>query len=393
MTLPDPRDTLPVGEIRRGQRMRRNTIWLKGSNVLLSLLVVAMFMYLLVVAIAQDQVLEKLSRSSEFTNYSASLLGARKAKETDEEIERLVKARVEFKAALARAETKAAAAQLRFRGVAGSLDPVFTTLEGAPDCRIIRKPAAEGGPAAAERGKAVAPGSGPTPQETELQVQQALLAAAQQCFDLHPELGGKQRDLYRATLTKAKSLADEAVRAGQERVEKRQARDSHQEEINRNVADGGRLEATQVHFAVLNTLEFWWLPINLDDFPPFIIRVLLSFFSGTFGALLITMVFVVYPSKLRERVSSKLYYKRVFLGGLVALTVFIVLTGGASILGTGEVSTDDANVMSFTAIGLLAGMFSDTVADWLSARAKTMFSSDEDEDEGGGKRGGDSPQA
>jgi hypothetical protein len=78
-------------------------------------------------------------------------------------------------------------------------------------------------------------------------------------------------------------------------------------------------------------------------------------------------------------VSAKLYYKRVFLGGLVAVTVFIVLTGGASILGGSEVAESDANVMSFTAIALLAGMFSDTVADWLSARAKTMFSSDEDD--------------
>jgi hypothetical protein len=363
--------------------MRRKQIGLKASNVVLSILVVGMFMYLLVLAMAQDQVLEKLSRSSEFNNYSASLLDARKAKETDDEIGRLVKDRLKLKADLALAETKVAGAQLRFRGVAGSLEPIFTALESAPDCRITRKPivAAETKPTAAARGKPIAAAVGPTPQETEIQVQQAQLAAAQQCFDLYAELRGKQRERYRATLDTAKSLADDAVRAGQERVEKLQARKTQQEDINRNIADRDKLTPTQIHFAVLNSLEFDWLPINLVGFPPFIIRVLLSFFSGTFGALLITMVFVVYPSKLRERVSPKLYYKRVFLGGLVALTVFIVLTGGASILGTSEVSTDDANVMSFTAIGLLAGMFSDTVADWLSVRAKSMFSVEEDEDE------------
>jgi lipid-A-disaccharide synthase-like uncharacterized protein len=264
--------------------------------------------------------------------------------------------------------------------VAASLDPVFTALESTPGCRITRKP--ENKPVAAARGKPPPPGE-PTPQETEMQVQQARLAAAQQCFELFDELGGKQRARYLKTLDTAKNLADAAVAAGQERVARGQAFQAHQDEINRNVADRAKLLPTQIHFAVLSSLEFRWLPINLVAFPPFIIRVLLSFFSGTFGALLITMVFVVYPSKLRERVSPKLYYKRVFLGGLVALTVFIVLTGGASILGTSEVSTDDANVMSFTAIGLLAGMFSDTVADWLSARAKTMFSAEEDDNEDG----------
>ena len=362
--------------------MRRNQTGLTIVNALLSVVVVGMFMYLLVLAMAQDQVLEKLSQSKEFNNSSASLLDARKAKETDDEINRLVAQRQPLRTAVAAAETEVAEAQQRYRSVAGSLDPIFAALEKAPECRIPSTPvaAADSKPVAATRGKPAAAVGGPTPQETEIQVQQARLAAARQCFELDTELGGTRRERYRKTLDNAQRLADDAVRAGLKREEKGKLYQAHQNEINRNSVDREKLVPTQVHFAVLNSLEFEWFPINLVGFPPFIVRVLLSFFSGTFGALLITMVFVVYPSKLRERVSPKLYYKRVFLGGLVALTVFIVLTGGASILGTSEVSTDDANVMSFTAIGLLAGMFSDTVADWLSVRAKSMFSSADDDD-------------
>jgi hypothetical protein len=263
-------------------------------------------------------------------------------------------------------ENAAAAAELESRREAVRLDSVFEKIDGKDGCRIIRKPAL-----AVPR---------LTGQALERHTKGVALASAQQCFDVDPKLGGDGRGTYMAILAKAQSLTDLAVRADVARnAEAQQSKDLN-DEIARQVNDRNKLAPARIQFTMLESLETPdWFPINLVGFPPFIIRVLLSFFSGTFGALLITMVFVVYPSKLRERVSSKLYYKRVFLGGLVALTVFIVLTGGASILGTSEVSTDDANVMSFTAIGLLAGMFSDTVADWLSARAKTMFSSDEDD--------------
>lgn len=346
--------------------MRRNQEWLKATNVLLSLVVVWVFMYLLVLAMAQDQVVAKLSRSAEFNNYSSSLVDARQGRAAAERVEVLARERQQLRAELFQLENQAAMAELLYQREAGRLRPIIATLDGTRDCRITSKPIVAVG--------------GLTPQETEMQVNQVELAAARECFDLDDELGGPRRARYLATLANAKRFSDASVRADMARnVKTRQAR-ALQDEINRQVAERSRFAATRVHFTVLDSLEGSWFPINLVDYPPFIIRVLLSFFSGAFGALLITMVFVVYPSKLRERVSAKLYVKRMFLGGIVALTVFIVLTGGAAILGTSEVSTDDANVMSFTAIGLLAGMFSDTVADWLSARAKKMFSTDEDDE-------------
>ena len=350
--------------------MRRNLIDLKIVNAVLSILVVLAFMYLLILAMAQDQVLAKLSRGTGFNNYSASLLDARKAKETAELIDKLADQRQKLREEVARAESRAAMAELLYEREAGRLRPAFAALEGTRGCGITRKPV-----------EAV---DGLTEQESEMQVAQVDLAAARECFDLDDKLGGDRRPRYLAALATAKRLSDTSVKADMERKVAAQQNKALQDEINRHVADLKKLAPTRVHFTVLHPLEFDWLP-KFVNLPPFIIHVLLSFFSGTFGALLITMVFVVYPSKLRERVSAKLYQKRVFLGGLVALTVFIVLTGGASILGTSEVSDDGTNIMSFTAIGLLAGMFSDTVADWLSARAKTMFSSDDDDDKKDGR--------
>jgi hypothetical protein len=350
--------------------MRRNHVGLKVSNVLLSLLVVAIFMYLLILAMAQDQVLEKLSRSSDFANYSASLLDAREAKAHDDEIKRLAKIRQERKTAVAKVQNAATAAELEYQREAVRLDSVFEKIDNQGDCRIIRKP-----------GLTVA---GLTRQELDRHAKRVALASAQQCFDIDPQLGGSGRSTYMAILAKAQKLTDLAVQADIERKAEAEQGKILQDEIARLVKDRNKLDPTRIQFTVLEPLETPdWFPTNFVNYPPFIVHVLLTFFSGTFGALLITMVFVVYPSKLRERVSAKLYYKRVFLGGLVAVTVFIVLTGGASILGGSEVAENDANVMSFTAIGLLAGMFSDTVADWLSARAKTMFSSDDDDDDDG----------
>jgi hypothetical protein len=357
--------------------MRRKQIGLKASNVLLSTGVVAIFMYLLVLAMAQDQVMAKLSRLSDFANYSASLIDARKAKDADKQIDERVEERQKLRAQVIAAENRAALAKLLYEREAGRLRPAIAILQSTPECRIARNPIDAVG--------------GLTEQETEIRVTQADLAAAQECFKLNDKLGGDRHRLLEQTLASAKSRLDAMVQAEMASKAMQQRGAVLQAEINRLVKDRNLLAPSRVHFTVLDPLEPPdWFPTNFVNYPPFIVRVLLSFFSGTFGALLITMVFLVYPSKLRERVSAKLYYKRVFLGGLVALTVFIVLTGGASILGTSEVATDDANVMSFTAIGLLAGMFSDTVADWLSARAKTMFSGDEDED---GRDGGDPKEA
>ena len=118
------------------------------------------------------------------------------------------------------------------------------------------------------------------------------------------------------------------------------------------------------------------------SFPPAVIQILLAFVSGMFGALLVTLVLVVYPKhKLKLSTGGSGYEARIFLGGLISICVFVVLGGGTAVLGTSEGFGDgDANFLAFCAIAILAGMFSDRVAQWLSKRADAFFSREDEEE-------------
>jgi hypothetical protein len=112
-------------------------------------------------------------------------------------------------------------------------------------------------------------------------------------------------------------------------------------------------------------------------FPPAVVHILLAFVSGLFGALLVTLVLVVYPGNKLTLATGGGYEARIFLGGLISICVFVVLGGGTAVLGTsGGFGDGEANFLAFCAIGILAGMFSDRVAQWLSGRADAFFSRD-----------------
>jgi hypothetical protein len=117
----------------------------------------------------------------------------------------------------------------------------------------------------------------------------------------------------------------------------------------------------------------------LTGLPPSIIHIVLAFVSGMFGALLLTLVFVVYPGNgLQITTSEGGYGPRILLGGLISVCVFVVIGGGTAVLGTtSALAEGDSNFLAFCAIGILAGMFSDRVTVWLSERANTFFTSQE----------------
>jgi cell division protein FtsB len=110
------------------------------------------------------------------------------------------------------------------------------------------------------------------------------------------------------------------------------------------------------------------------SFPPTLLQIVLTFVSGLFGALLVTLVLIVYPSNQIMTVADARPVTRTFLGGFIALCVYIVLLGGSAVLGSAasESGAGD-NYMAFAGIGILAGMFSDRVAGWLSKRADEFF--------------------
>lgn len=112
----------------------------------------------------------------------------------------------------------------------------------------------------------------------------------------------------------------------------------------------------------------------LIAFPPSLLQLLLALVSGAFGALLVTLVLVVYPRTTLSIASAGGYGARILLGALIAVCVYIMLLGGTAVLGANEaLSGTGANYMSFCAVAVLAGMFSDRVAAWLSTRANTFF--------------------
>lgn len=126
-------------------------------------------------------------------------------------------------------------------------------------------------------------------------------------------------------------------------------------------------QALRSAFEEMRVLRRGWLPgaALLVYFPPTLVQILLAFVSGLFGALLITLVLAVYPKSTVKFAGGEGFGARILLGGLIAVGVFIVLRGGVSVLGTPtELSTVPSNVMTFSALGILAGMFSDRVAFW-----------------------------
>jgi hypothetical protein len=112
----------------------------------------------------------------------------------------------------------------------------------------------------------------------------------------------------------------------------------------------------------------------LLQFPPPMLQILLAFASGAFGALLITLILVVYPNTGLTLSESASVGPRIMLGGMIAMCVYIVLLGGTAVLGSSPaITAAGTNYMAFCAIAILGGMFSDRVAFWLSDRANAFF--------------------
>lgn len=129
----------------------------------------------------------------------------------------------------------------------------------------------------------------------------------------------------------------------------------------------------------ITTLEGIWLVrvSGVTRLPPAMLAIMLCFLSGLFGGMLITLILAVYPKNDFKFAVSDSYWSRMLLGGLIAVCVFVVLGGGIAVLGAqSNPLNGSANFMSFCAIGLLAGMFSDRVARWLSARANLFVDED-----------------
>ena len=141
-------------------------------------------------------------------------------------------------------------------------------------------------------------------------------------------------------------------------------------------------------FGDFDLLRGSWMAAGglFEGFPPATLQILLAFMSGAFGALLIAQILIVYPENQLGLTKGEGFEARIGLGGMVAVCVYIILGSGAVLLGDSSSLEGDANVMTFAGVGVLAGMFSDRVAAWLSERANFFF-------EARGKSGADDEEA
>ena len=114
--------------------------------------------------------------------------------------------------------------------------------------------------------------------------------------------------------------------------------------------------------------SWWMLNIPLIRMPPALTAIILSSLSEMFGALIVTLVLFVYPDNEFKFAKSASYFGRIFLGGVIALGVFVVMFSGVAVLAGPQGAGSAQNLMAYAAIGLLAGMFSDKAAKWLSER-------------------------
>jgi hypothetical protein len=130
--------------------------------------------------------------------------------------------------------------------------------------------------------------------------------------------------------------------------------------------------------AVLKVFEDseWPLARRLVYVPPALTGIILASVSGLFGALLITLILFVYPDNAYKFTRTKSYFGRILLGGLIALGVFVLMFSGVSVLSGPNASGSAQNLIAYAGIGILAGMFSDQAAGWLSDRS--MFRPDPD---------------
>lgn len=129
-------------------------------------------------------------------------------------------------------------------------------------------------------------------------------------------------------------------------------------------------------FGDMDVLLQRWLLFGptLVKFPPPLLQILLTFVSGLFGALLVTLILIVYPSNKISNATKARSGARTFLGGCIAICVYVVILSGTAVLGSGNTSSGaGTNYMAFCGIGVIAGMFSDRVAGWLSKQADSFF--------------------
>lgn len=328
------------------------------GHALGALFIAYLFAIVLMVASAQSGVADQLARLSPQQNYSTAYANWRESQERDKRLATLWAERDGLRIELADAEQKEIRESDQYGMEVAPVRALRSRLAHIPGCVFDLR---QENPIDVAESLSILRHclqSGELPRPLAAQVNQVLEGSA----NVIP-MGRAWLNARRVVEQSAKRLAE---------VERKIANLERQQGAARGVRES---------FNELAALDGRWLigGSALAGLPPSMTQIVLAFAAGLFGALLITLVLLVYPkNKFQPSSGGGGVAGRVLLGGLISLCVFVVLGGGTAVLGASSSFADgEANFLAFCAIGILAGMFSDRVASWLSDRADSFFAREE----------------
>jgi hypothetical protein len=311
------------------------------------------FLVVLMTASLQDQIAKQLADLDEASEYNAAFALWRESRQLGVEIDSLKQQQIAMQDARDRAAERGDSALEDYLKLEAGLLALISQLEEQYGCRIgLVQPNPKGLAAAQAQIRRCVATNDLTPAQAEVD---AVLRDWSKMTDAN-------RDWIRQS--RASDRFDQAVRSTAQQI------------VDKRVAQDERASVNE-KFDMMTALRQRWIVGGgqLTEMPRAIIQILLAFVSGMFGGLLLTMVFVVYPDiSFRLTTRNPAYGPRILLGGLISVCVFVVVGGGTAVLGTESALADGGtNFLAFCAIGILAGMFSDRVASWLSERANDFF--------------------
>lgn len=221
---------------------------------------------------------------------------------------------------------------------------------------------------------------GPSPESVALALQRCPLNDA-----AYKQLGISALQIEEVLQTDAKVREQKtAIEIKEEKLATEQAK------LESSTNDLKDIAAINRAFAPQERLERFGFGLELIfELPPTILPMILTFVSGLFGSLLINLILIVYPGNKFSIYEGERFVQHVILGGLIAVAVYVVVGAGASVLAISGNTPTPNNFLTFSAIGLFAGMFSDRAAKWLT-RNIPFNAPDDDaqtDNEDGGEKG------
>jgi len=327
----------------------RRILWVLNASA--AILVTVVFLLIVMTAIAQQDVIASIKQDQLSLGYSAALTVNNEARGINDELRGL------------RAEVRAISKQLRSDQVnfyAAQRDWEDSWDELQPFLNRLAKPCGID-----------------MPKDSSFGARDAALDDLRQCLAASAGSKGSAPELA-AAAEPAKNFAQVSARYRTAFDVFSTTKDKLNAALTQETATvlSDEEQKVSTSFSEMDVLLSNWMLAGslLVLFPPALLQVLLTFVSGLFGAILVTLVLLVYPNSQLDITASKQTWARVLVGGLVALCVYVVLLGGTAVMGASSGLTGaGSNYMAFCGIGILAGMFSDRVAFWLSDRANAFF--------------------